>query len=272
MRFLYLLLIATLFGYAFASTTVTLSGSCQNLQINSSNPYLFFRLSNEGNGVASSVIVEPLFNGFSTYNGSFGINQLEPNSTYEFYFKLYNFSENGSFVEPIIVDYQQGSSSFAALFPCVVSVGKPTHSLLEVSSSQFKSGILNVTLINIANYTIKGTVAVYASPSFKVKPARENVSVGPFATVSEYFNISLPHYSNATIPVSVSAYYSRDGLHYSTLAVIPIVMSGAKSDLKELTIIAVSAIIIAILLLIVISIYKSWKEKHLKEDVSNAKN
>ncbi|MGC8652067.1 MAG: hypothetical protein ACP5UH_02345 [Candidatus Micrarchaeia archaeon] len=248
-------------GVSGALTTVTLSGTCSGGIVNASNPYFNFSLFNSGNGFASSIIAEPLFNGFSTYNSTFALQSLGPNSTYRFIFKLKNFSTPGSYVESIILSYRQGTSSFTTMYSCIASVGKQARSLLTMPNGFLKDGKLNTTVLNIANYTINSTVKIYAPPLFVVQPSSINISVKPFAAKTVIFNISMPKYNNATMPIGVGVSYINDGTHYASLSLVNAVLSNAKAPLMSYTEIGAIAVILVIVALIIVSATRARKAK-----------
>lgn len=248
-------------GMAGALTTVTLTGTCTSNIINSANPYMQFQLYNSGNGFATNLVIEPLFSGFSVYNSIKQITQIGPNSTNTTTFDLYNFTMPGSYTEPIIVNYQQGGSSFTTMFYCFVNIEKPAQSLLTVSSDVFSQGVLNVTEINIANYTINATVTVFAPPLFTVQPKSENISVQQFSTNNTRFNIKLPNYQNATLPVAISISYIRNGLHFSSLSDVSIPVKKIEAPLQSYAEILIILIILAIIILILFSLRRNKKAK-----------
>ncbi|MCL4373740.1 MAG: hypothetical protein M1360_02560 [Candidatus Marsarchaeota archaeon] len=265
----------TLFAFALgvsgAVTTVTLTGTCPSFVTNSSNSYFNFSLYNSGNGVASDFVAEPLFGGFSTYNSTLSLQSLGPNSTYYFSFKLKNFTMPGSYVEAVIISYQQGGSSFATMYPCLTNVKKAANGLIIATSASLSDGKLNATMLNLANYTINGTVKVFAPPMFAVKPQYLNISVPPFGTRAVNFSMATPKYSNATIPIAISTSYEKDGLHYASIYTIDSIIHPSKVPLMSYTEIGIILIIAIVVVLIIFSVMRG-KGKRTGKKVAAVEN
>jgi len=106
-----------LIGIASAGT-VTLSGGCPPAVI--SNNAISFSLSNSGNDSAFNLVLTPFIQTAESVNSSYAINSLGPGASAIVNVSVKNIREPGTSGAYFILEYQQGSAVFAAVFPCLV--------------------------------------------------------------------------------------------------------------------------------------------------------
>ncbi|MGC8687237.1 MAG: hypothetical protein ACP5RM_00875 [Candidatus Micrarchaeia archaeon] len=262
-----LLILVSLLGVNWGSTTITLTGVCHTSTVNVSNSNFTFSIHNSGNGIADNLVLVPYFKGFSisNYNNSAGISALMPNATYSYTFKVNNFSAPGSYIELIIVNYQQGGSSFSTVYPCITNVEKPSHSLLVIANETYINGILNVTVLNLASHAIgNGSISIFAPPLFSVQPTNQNVTLPAFSSAHFQFKVKSPSYSNASLPLPIGLSYMENGVHYAYLSSYLLTISNAKKSLMPIAEIASIALIIILVALIIVSIFYNRRKKHAR--------
>ncbi|MGC8568355.1 MAG: hypothetical protein ACP5LP_03930 [Candidatus Micrarchaeia archaeon] len=230
--------------------TVVLTGSCNSTLVNNS---VIFSIYNYGNDSAYNMIISPVIYGAQSINSSAYINILAPNSKAVRGFKLTNFGINGTYVDEFIASYQQGASTFTAIFPCVVYIGKPTVSpIYETVSTSEKNGvsIVNVTLFNAERYSVNGTLSLMLPPSFSyISNKSYDFNIAPYSISNFTFKLKYPNtLSNYTAAAVAS--FVRNGLHYSSMVTFLIETKPAsKSPISILNLIIILIVAIAALLI-----------------------
>ncbi len=216
MRFFLLAIAAvSLFGLAGAGT-VTLTGTCPTSLSRSSN-YIFFNISNSGTDPALNMQIVPDLTGFSTYNASETISVLGPTQAVTKYFYIYNFSYNGTYVEAFLAKYDQGSSTFYAVFPCPVSIGSGTTPMAVISSITESPGdVLNVTVANGYNTPVSATLSVVAPPALSISTKSRNVLLQPDSQQSFSFSFAQPP-SGQSFTTAFALSYLDGGQHYASV-------------------------------------------------------
>jgi hypothetical protein len=243
--FLFLLLIL---GISYAGT-VKLNGACNSLLVNNS---IIFSLSNKGNDTAYNLFISPVIHGATPINSSFSFNALAPGDTITLNAKLTNFGLNGTYAEEFIVSYQQGFSSFTAIFPCLVSIGKPTISPIYetvTTTPQEKFTIVNVSLFNAGSGDITGNLYLMVPPTFTFLSSKNyTFNLSPYSTQNFTFEVaSKPGMS--TYSVAAVASFEQDKLHYTSMAIFSI---GSYSSPKGISLSGLSTVEIAIILVALI--------------------
>lgn len=261
----FLLSVIMLLGIAGAST-VTLTGSCYSKIINQTNNYIQFNLTNSGNGSATNLLLEPIIQGATPINESVSIPLVAPSGFYPERIYLTNFSSPGSYVERFVARYSQGSSTFITIFPCLVNIGQSAQSLLGITSVNRHNSDILVNISNIADYPISAQVAAYAPPEFTITPSSKNTTVNQYALTNVSFALTTPQYTNAEFPVAIAVSYTRNGVHYATLAVTTITF-GSSSSVKlsnlgsNILLIAIAIVIALVVILIIWSIIRNSKRR-----------
>ncbi|MDE1833615.1 MAG: hypothetical protein KGH58_04320 [Candidatus Micrarchaeota archaeon] len=249
--------ILLLSGTAFGST-VTLTGSCPFAVVNSTNPSIAFNLSNSGDGVASALTVSPIIKGALTYNSSIYLSELLPGQSSTMHVQASNLTAPGDYVDYFVTRYSQGDQTFVTVFPCLAAMQSASQSMVDISNVTTKGRTVSVSLYNGAAYPVNVSAALEVPPSFNVDRPTTDVLMQPGSGASVSFNISVPQYTNATFPISFSASYSNNGIHYSELRVVdystspqPVPGSPIRLNIAE---IGFMVAIVAVLCLISVSI------------------
>ncbi|MCW6159742.1 MAG: hypothetical protein LVQ95_01475 [Candidatus Micrarchaeales archaeon] len=263
MRFLLLAVAAiSLFGLAGAGT-VTLTGTCPNSLSRSSN-YIFFNISNSGTDPALNMQIIPNLTGFSTYNASESIGALGPTQSITKYFYIYNFSYNGTYAEAFLAKYDQGGSTFYAVFPCPVSIGASTTPIAAISSiTEGPGDTLNVTVANRYNVSVSATLSVIAPPALSMSPKSRSILLQPGAQQSLFFSFAQPP-SGQSFTTAFSLSYLDGGQHYASVMDYVVgsgnslpVQQGGSSD--SIIIWGFALLVALILILIALSLRRNGK-------------
>lgn len=256
-----LLLAAVLSVFVSSSamaSTVTLKGSCptQSYLLNQTNHYIPFNITNLGNGTATNLLILPVLQGASTPNATITIPIVAPGSTYTERIYASNYTVPGTYVEYFVSRYSQDADTFVTIFPCIVSIGQRTQSLISILNISSTSTRLGVSMANIGTSPITATVVAQGPPTFTIAEPVRNVTIGAYTHTGISFNLSSPSYTNSDFPVAVSASYVSNGLHYSTLGVTTIAFgaspgsttnSSSGPSILEIAVIAIVAVLIALI-------------------------
>ncbi|MGC9157218.1 MAG: CARDB domain-containing protein [Candidatus Micrarchaeia archaeon] len=201
---------------AFAGTVV-LTGSCKTLVLNNT---LNFSLSNSGNDSAYSVIVNPYISGAQVV-GNYSTNLLSPGSTFNFSIKLANVTAKGTYVDYIIVAYQQGTSFFSVFFPCWLEFGVPATSELFVATTPYYVNnsveLVNVTLMNGGEKSVDANVSLLLPPGVHaVGPSHYQLMLSPANTSHLQFKIDIKGLSGVSLTGAVYASYYLNNISFAT--------------------------------------------------------
>lgn len=247
--------------------TVTLSGSCQNYLVNNS---IVFSLSNSGNDSAYNLLLSPLIFGAKPVNSTYPILQLKPGETVTTYFRLTNFTLNGTYADAVIVSYQMGFSAFTAIFPCMVSIGRATVSPVYENVNVNNSGgvsVVNVALFNGGPNTVNGSLFLFTPPTFSyISSKAYNFTLGPYTSKNFTFKLNIPNTGSASYSSAAVASFAINKLHYASMTTFAIniaaaVSTGKKINILEVVLIGVSVIIVLLLILMFRSFRKKTKNK-----------
>ena len=177
-------------------------------------------------------------------------------------FKLTNFGINGTYVDEFIASYQQDASTFTAIFPCIVYIGKPTVSpIYETVSTSEKNGVLivNVSLFDAENYSVNGTLSLMLPPSFSyISNKSYDFNIAPYSISNFTFELKYPN-TISTYTATAVASFVRNGLHYSSMVTFLIETKPASKSpisLLDLIIILIVAIVVLLLAFILNSILR----------------
>jgi len=259
MRFTALIIAVALVQLSFAGT-VTLTGTCPASLSQSSN-YISFNITNSGTDPALNMLITPNFTGFSTYNKSETIPVLGPAQTVSRYFYIYNFSYPGTYAEAFTAKYGQGGSTFYAVFPCPVSIGRSSQAGAAITSvKQGSGGTLNVTVSNPYSISVDAVLDVIAPPTISMTPKSRSVVLAPGSQQNFSFSFMAPT-AGQSLTTAVALSYLQNGTHYASLMDYVIVGSGSQAPQAgggsdQTVIVGIAAVIAIILILIVLSIKK----------------
>ncbi|MFP3215326.1 MAG: hypothetical protein RXR32_02130 [Candidatus Micrarchaeota archaeon] len=244
--------------------TVVLTGSCNATLVNSS---IVFSLSNSGNDSAYNLIISPIVEGATPLNTSYSINVLAPGQTNTIYVKLTNFGLNGTYADTFVVAYQQGFSFFTAVFPCLVSINKPTVSPIRenVETTSLKNMVIvNVSLFNAERAKINGSLYLIVPPTLSfISNKSYSFSLSNYSEENFTFKLEPPK-SGASYSSAAVASFNMSNLHYSSMVIFSITPYAAKSAF--LSPLEITATIVAIILLIALFLLaRSVKNKKRRE-------
>ena len=245
-------------GMAGAST-VTLTGSCRSGIINATNNSMQFNISNSGNGTASEMLIEPEISGAQLAgNSTILIPFVEPGISYPQRILFSNLTMPGSYVERFVVRYSQGASTFTTVFPCLVNINRRAVSLLAITGITRTGDRLVMNISNMADYPITAEVSAYAPQDFVLSRPVQNMTVNGYSLSNATFAFVPPSITDAVFPISVVVSYSRNGTHYSTLAITTIAFGSKSSGGSGLSYIILASIAVVAVLaaLIVLSVIR----------------
>lgn len=206
---------ALLFPALAFSSTVTLSGTCGQAVIRAPNGYLAFNISNTGNGTASDLLIQP--SGAGLRQNASTINAMPPGARDSIAFPVNSVGEPGSYAVNIGVTYSQQGSTFSTVFPCIVNIG--TASVSSVFERlNYTNRNLTAKLMSGSNSTLNMTATAVLPSGFYTPEPQRHVSLPPYGTANISFNLTLPSYGSAMLPVAVELSYSLNGVHYAYLS------------------------------------------------------
>ncbi len=216
MKIVVVLALFALFASSFAGT-VTLTGTCKTFITNNS---LSFSLANSGNDSAFDLIVNPYVTGANVV-GNYSWSRLGPGSVANFSILLSNITAKGTYVDYIVVNYQQGNGFFSALFPCWLEFGVPATSQLYLSSAfshvNASVGLVNVTLMDAGTSSVDANVSLLVPPYVHViGPAFISLNIAPSKLVHTKFEIDTNNLHGIAFDGVVYASYSRNGINFAT--------------------------------------------------------
>ncbi|MGC8479440.1 MAG: hypothetical protein ACP5M9_02115 [Candidatus Micrarchaeia archaeon] len=265
-KFVFILFSVIIFGFVYAGT-VTLTGTCTK-QLN--NNYIIFNLSNSGNDAAYNLNIDPKIS-YATSNGHFYISSIGPDSSNNLNITLTNVTAKGTYVNYIVVSYQQSSSIFSAIFPCVDNFFNATQSQLLITKNitvNSPNYLINVTVFNSGNTAQEVNVSLIVPEEFKSISSNyyyENIK--PLTKKNVYFNIS-SLVSGGSYTGFILAAYKSNNLTYSSYQTIIINATSKKTMSSFLNInpfyLFFVIIIIIFLVLILRSFIKSRRFRKIK--------
>ncbi|MDE1825740.1 MAG: hypothetical protein KGH61_04260 [Candidatus Micrarchaeota archaeon] len=206
--------------------TVTITGICRNNLLPGN--VLNFTLLNTGNDTAQNLILSPVLSGAHPQNLTYPIPSLPPYVNVTTLIKVVNITRNGSFPDALILSYQQGTSTFQTIFPCIVDIGIGTSSQLYLSTNTLASKgivLINVSVVNGGAGELDANVSEFLPPQFSpTSPSSYIVDLGPYATKNLLFTAQYPS-ASASYTGAIGAQYFIDNVSYARMAPISIVAS-----------------------------------------------
>ncbi|MGC8478583.1 MAG: hypothetical protein ACP5NE_01495 [Candidatus Micrarchaeia archaeon] len=264
---LFLLLVAIVAAnYSAASGVLTLTGTCKSPILTASNNTIYFYLSSVGNASASNLQVIPRFQGASVSPYEESLNSLRPGENASFSFNVSNFTEPGSYVGELILEYIQGGSTFFTMFPCQYDIGKQTQSLVSILNITATQSSVKSTLISLGNQPVNVSIYMLYPPLFQTTPVFENTTLEPLSKYNVEFQLSsMPSLLNgSTVPLGLVVSYTKGGEHYTSLGATLLQVKTSSKPHMPLVYIFIGifvAIIAIILALILVAFSKSKKAK-----------
>ena len=206
--------------------TVVLNGRCA--QSNQSSNTLLFYLSNSGNDSAINVAIIPSLSGATPDRASYKIGSLPPQSNTTVPIGFTNVIENGTHAARIVAVYQQGASSFTAVFPCLFYYGHGNATVAQVlvspSAGALENGTVKIDVVvtNLGQNYLQANVSLALPPGFNyVGASHYLVDLAPEGSAHVIFNASPPPQSSGGAYTSYGAAafasYSSGNLSYATM-------------------------------------------------------
>jgi hypothetical protein len=265
----YIFAFVALLGITHAGTVV-LTGTCYNYVTNNT---IHFTLSNSGNDSAYNLILSPILTNATPMNSSYSINALNPGYNVSVQVKLKNISMQGTYADVFVLAYQQGFSSFSAIFPCLLSYPKSTTS--EIYSTAHISaikgeGFVNVSLFNAGRENITGNLSLILPPTLSyISKSNYPFKLSPYNTSNMSFSVKLPQ-GTASYTGAVVVSYLFGGMHYSNMATFQIGNPASSALIPTYyIIIIVGVVIIAIILILLLRSIRK-KSKAIANDTKQA--
>jgi hypothetical protein len=200
------LLFIFLFTGVASAGTVILTGSCSTP--NPQNSTFLFNLSNSGNDSAINLAIIPHISGATPSNSSYEISSLPPGSNTTISIRVSNITEKGAHTAVLTSDYEQGSSHFSAIFPCLLYFSNRTTSQIEIavypSSLQDGNSEITVTAFNAGSNSIRANLSLALPPVFNYTGTSYPLDLAPNAYENVTFQVSL-------LPSSLGGMYSTYG-------------------------------------------------------------
>ncbi|MDE1856626.1 MAG: hypothetical protein KGH98_00915 [Candidatus Micrarchaeota archaeon] len=259
-----LAMVVLLAGIAGADT-VTLTGTCPSTLINATDNVLVFNLSNSGDGIATNLVLLPTVYGAAVQNATVSLDHIFPGNSTTTRLKLYNFTMPGSYIDYFNLQYSQGSSTFYAVFPCLVYMSSRATSLVSVASINRTGDTLQATLVSLSSNPVDVNVSIVSPPEFTVSPKHVNVTVQPETPTKVYFNISNPLVSGSGFSTAVVTSYVSGGTHYSSMHTYVVSLASQATPAQSggsTLLYFMAAIAAVILVLIALSIIRGRKPRH----------
>lgn len=249
---IYLFSIVFLIGITSAGT-VSITGTCSSNLLPGN--LLNFTVINTGNDTAYGAILSPFISGANPQNNSYPIGSLTPNIYFKTLIPLLEISEMGTYVNYFILTYQQGTSAFTALFPCLTNVGRPTTSgvyLTVNGSSNGGTTTINVSVFNGVRDNFTVNVSALFPPSFQFIGSKSYlVTLGPYQTKQVQFLMKYPA-GQASYTGAIAEEYSAGNLSYSSFATVTILSSSQQSQTPLNWVLIGGGVLFAALVLLII--------------------
>jgi hypothetical protein len=258
---LLLIIISLLLSSGMASAdTITLTGTCSSGLINATNDHIAFNLSNSGNGTATNILLIPQLSGASTYNGTVSANILPPDGSVLFSVPLSNFSYPGDYAENFLIEYDQGSSQFIALFPCLVPIIRGSQSPVIAEGISNSGGhAYNATLIDPSS-AVNATVQIIVPQELVANPTSINVHISPSKPSTINFNVSPIQSLVGSFTSAIETSYVLNGVHYASLQTFAVTIGSSGSNGSgDLLLIFIAVIVAALIALIIASAVRGRK-------------
>ena len=243
-----------------AAGTVTFTGTCGNYVPSSGT--LGFRLSNSGNDSAYNLVLTPHIQNAQITNSIYTVSNLGPASSASLNISISKLLQKGVAVVYFTAAYQQSSSVFTAVFPCLVSFVNVTTSQVLLSANSSVSSNNNATakvrVFNAGTTPVSVNVSLILPPTFTYRSSGFSVvSLGPYQVTNVTFSLGFPVGTQAAYAVGVAGSYSAGNLSYSSLATF--IMQSPKqatASLGSLLIWAATAVVTVVILLLIISMLR----------------
>ena len=208
----------------------------------------------------------------SNFKDCYTIQELGPGKSYNVNMLLKNITANGTYLDYITVSYQQGSSVFSALFPCLESfyTNKQSQIILNDNISQ-NNGVyyINITAFNAGRNGIYANLSIILPPDFTYISQSYNLSYikGLNRTVHTFIikNTQEGSYSGA-----IDSSYIQNNVTFSTFLSIVLAQNNQSSNTSIFSIGPFYIIVIIIILLFIILMLRIFlKSRKNKNKIQN---
>lgn len=257
------LLFLLLMGLASAGT-VTLTGTCGKYQ--QSNRTVNFTLTNSGNDTAGQLVITPLIQNAELANSSSTISALGPDSTAILNFSITGIKERGTSIAFFSVAYQQSTSIFTAVFPCLIALGSATTSQIILGENTTITGKGNATVklrvINAALTQIDANVSLILPLAFTYLSSKYiPLSLAPGQSANVTFLLGFPQGGASSYSAAATARYSQGNLSHASLVSFVInTAPPASISLGSLVIYFIALVLFIVVLLIALSLVRRRKK------------
>ncbi|MEM3237002.1 MAG: hypothetical protein QXT89_01660 [Candidatus Micrarchaeaceae archaeon] len=267
--FVAVLAVLFVFGTTNASSTVVLSGTCGKYPIGGA---INFSLSNSGNTSAYSVVLSPRIVGISMPSGTYNISLLNPGESNTIEIPINNLHLIGSYVMYLIASYQQGASTFTAVFPCLITVNKSANSQIyaTVTTSTSKGiSTINASIFSAVQQGIVANVSLILPPGFDyLTNSSYAVTLLPYARKNVTFTVKAPQ-TFASYSGGVALNYKLNGINYAALATIIIAQKSGNPLFNTASLVYYAAIIIIVIIAFLIVRSAVSARRHASKNAKN---
>ncbi len=219
MKLSVVLSLSLIFIVSLNAGVVTLNSACGH---SLSQRYVLFNLSNTGNDTAYALHILPFISGVTLSNGSYYLGSLGPGTKASINLTLENITAVGSYSDYIAVAYGQGSSSFVAVFPCLLSFSRSAPSQVELAYNISHSNgedIVSAKVLNAGRDAISTNVSLILPPEFSYLSNKSfNIHLGPLQSGLARFVLSSQAQAPYSYSGAISASYEKNGTHYASIA------------------------------------------------------
>ena len=241
---------------AGASTTVILNSYCSISQL-PSGTQVAFHMSNIGNGTAVNVTAVPqLYSvGLSLSPQSAQMGTLQPGANATANFNVSSYTYPGSYVAGFAVQYGQGSSQIATVYPCPIDIGQQEQNYVEITRLNYSKGAIKASFVNLASTPLHASIYVLAPYDVFVSGRVLNETLKPGVQFNRTFNVTLyppSGVTNATYVVAFATSYIADNISvsgYSTVLVPQRASGGSLFQWFDYLAIAVIVVLVALIIL-----------------------
>lgn len=242
--------------------TVTISVTCPSHVVNNSAT---FTIRNLGNESAYQLIIVPHFLGIPT-NYTQSLQTLYPGINETVSVPINQTSANGTVGAYLDIAYQQESSQFSSVFPCLVSFGNATSPGIIVESNVSRpsdgNGVVSTRFINLLDMNITLSSWLVLPPTFTYSNGARSVPLQQMGKATESENVSYP-VSNSNFTGAVLATYMVGNRSYTSLSKFSINTSPLqvqKSGVPSIPILPI-AVVVAVAVVVLLIIRASLKKK-----------
>ena len=223
-------------------------------------------MNNSGNDTAYNLHILPTIYNTTTSSSYYTISSLAPENSYVANILLSNITANGTYLDYITVSYQQGSSVFSALFPCLEDFFTPTQSQIILTDNITQNnGVynINVSTFNAGRSLVYVNDSIILPPGFTyLTPTFNRTEINGLNHTSIIFRVkgssSTGSYSGA-----IASSYVENGLMYSTfLSIVLALNSSGNTPSSGISLFYIVIIVVIALFVILIIRALLMRKKH----------